>query len=311
MAGPQSTSHILQSLAINLVIAAMKAAAAAFTRSGAMLAEALHSFADCGNQALLLVGVRQARRPPDASHPLGYGRALYFWSFIVALLLFTAGGVFSIYEGVHKLRAPEPVERVWLGLAILAASLVLEGGATLSNVRALNARRKDVPFFRYLRETKESDLVVVFGENSAAVAGLACAIVALALAWATNDGRWDGAGSVMVGAVLVVVALFLAREVQSLLLGESADPEVERAAREEAAATPEVAQVLEIIAIQQGPGEVMLALKVELRADLDFARVCAVINALEARLRARRPELKWCFVEPDASPNPTTGAQPR
>ncbi|MBK8218658.1 MAG: cation diffusion facilitator family transporter [Myxococcales bacterium] len=145
------TAHIVQSLAVNLLIAAIKAVAAFFTKSGAMLAEALHSFSDCGNQILLLVGVRQARRPPDASHPLGYGRALYFWSFMVAMMLFTGGGLFSIYEGYEKLHAPEPVERVWLGLLILTVSLVLEGGATLSNIKELKKRAGKKPFFQYLK----------------------------------------------------------------------------------------------------------------------------------------------------------------
>ena len=217
-----STGHIIQSLAVNVLIAVTKAIAAFFTKSGAMLAEALHSFSDCGNQILLLIGVRQARKPPDASHPLGYGRALYFWSFLVALMLFAGGGVFSVYEGVHKVREPEPVEKVWLGLLILFISIALEGGATISNIRELNKRRGKTPFFQYLGETKDSDLIVVFGENSAAVLGLMFAILALVLAWKTNDGRWDGIGSILIGAVLIGVAIFLARKVQSLLLGEAA-----------------------------------------------------------------------------------------
>src|SRR3954463_14541875 len=140
------TSHIIQSLLVNVAIAVVKTLAAIFTKSGSMLAEALHSFSDCGNQILLLVGVRQARKLPDARHPFGYGRAAYFWSFMVALMLFLGGGLFSIYEGIHKIREPEPVERVWLGLLILGISLVLEGGAALSNVKMLNARRGPKPF---------------------------------------------------------------------------------------------------------------------------------------------------------------------
>lgn len=293
------TAHIVQSLAVNLLIAAIKAVAAFFTKSGAMLAEALHSFSDCGNQILLLVGVRQARRPPDASHPLGYGRALYFWSFMVAMMLFTGGGLFSIYEGYEKLHAPEPVERVWLGLLILTVSLVLEGGATLSNIKELKKRAGKKPFFHYLKETKDSDLVVVFGENSAAVLGLSLAIVALGLASLTKDGRWDGAGSMAIGVVLVAVAVFLATKVKSLLLGEAADPEIDEAARQTALEFPELHRVLNCITLQQGPGEVFVSIKISFRSGLDIDEVCRIINRFEEKLRGRVPEARWIFVEPD------------
>src|SRR5206468_3423223 len=148
-----STSHIIQALLVNVAITIAKAVAAFLTGSGALLAEAIHTGADCTNQLLLLVGVRQARRPADQQHPLGHGRNIYFWSFIVALLLFSAGGMFSIYEGVHKLHQPEHVERVWLGFAILGFSLLLEGGSTLGNIRELRRRSKGAPLFRALHET--------------------------------------------------------------------------------------------------------------------------------------------------------------
>ena len=183
----ESTSHIIQALLVNVTITLAKAVAAFLTGSGALLAEAIHTGADCTNQVLLLIGLRQARRPADQAHPLGHGRNVYFWSFIVALLLFSAGGMFSIYEGIHKLHRPEPVERVWLGFAILAFSLVLEGGSLLSNIRELRRRAKGVPFFRALHDTKDSDLVVVFGENAAASLGLVLAMAALGAAAATGD----------------------------------------------------------------------------------------------------------------------------
>jgi cation diffusion facilitator family transporter len=294
-----STAHIFQSLIVNVAIAAVKGLAAFFTGSGALLAEALHSFSDCGNQVLLLVGVRQAGRAPDARHPFGYGRAVYFWSFMVALMLFLGGGVFSIYEGVHKIRHPEPVSRVWLGLGILLISLVLEGGATLSNIRELNRRRGPRPFFRYLRDTTDSDLVVIFGENSAAVLGLVLAILAILLAEVTGDGRWDAAGSVAIGLVLVAVALFLAVEISSLLLGEAAAPEIADAARSAAAAQPELREVLNVLTMQQGPGEVLVHVKLAFAPGLSIEAACQAINEFEARLRAARPEVRWVFVEPD------------
>jgi len=298
MAG--STAHILQSLVVNVVIAVSKAIAAGITGSGALVAETLHSFADCGNQILLLVGVKRSGRPPDKAHPLGYGRDLYFWSFMVALLLFAGGGCFSIYEGVHKLRHPEPVGSITVGVVILALSIALEGWSTLSNIKELNARRGTTPFVRYLRETKDTDLIVVFGENSAAVLGLVFALGAIVLAKETGDGRWDAVGSMMIGGVLVGVALFLAKEVKSLLVGEGADPEIERAVREIARDDPHIEDVLRILTLQQGPGEVVVAMKVKFKPGLSTdGPLYDAINALERRLEERCPSIKWSFIEPD------------
>jgi cation diffusion facilitator family transporter len=294
-----STGHIVQSLLVNVAIAVVKAVAAFFTGSGAMLAEALHSFSDCGNQVLLLIGVRQARRPPDRRHPFGYGRAVYFWSFMVALMLFLGGGVFSIYEGIHKLHHPEAVERVWLGVLILAVSLVLEGASTLSNIRELNRRRGPKGFMRYLRETTDSDLVVIFGENSAAVVGLVLALGALLAAALTHDGRWDAAGSIGIGLVLVAVAVFLAVEISSLLLGEAAAPEIAEAAHATARELPALQQILNVMTMQQGPGEVLVHVKVAFDPSLNIEEACHLINDFEARLRRARPEIRWVFVEPD------------
>ena len=299
MSGEHGTRHIIQSLVANLAIAAAKGVAAVFTGSGAMLAETIHSGADCANQVLLLLGVKRATKPPDALHPLGYGRALYFWSFLVALLLFSGGGVFSIYEGLHKLSAAEPVEHVGWALAVLGFSILIEGFSTLSNIRALNERRGKTPFFRYLRESKDSDLIVIFGENSAATLGLVFALGALLAAWSTGDPRWDAGGSLAIGVVLVGVAVFLAVEIKSLLVGEAADSSVVEAARAIAEANPAIEELLEIIAIQQGPGEVMVATKLRMRSSLTAAEVAGAINAFEAALRERCPEAKWSFVEPD------------
>lgn len=294
-----STGHIIQSLAVNLAIAVVKAGAAVYTKSGAMLAEALHSFSDCGNQILLLVGIRQARKPADEKHPFGYGRAVYFWSFMVALLLFLGGGAFSIYEGIHKVLHPEAVENVWVGLGILGVSLLLEGGATLSNIKELNKRRGKKPFMQYLRDTTDSDLVVVFGENSAAVLGLGFAIIALGLAAVTHDGKWDGIGSIAIGLVLVGVAVFLAVEVSSLLIGEAADPDVVAAAKEIVRDMPDLDHVLNIVTMQQGPGEVLVHMKISMTPSITVERACELINEFEARFREARPECRWVYVEPD------------
>ena len=305
MAG--DTSHIIQSLVANSVIAASKGVAAVMTGSGALLAETLHSAADCGNQLLLLLGIKRSRRPPSATHPLGYGRDVYFWSFMVALLLFSGGGMFSIYEGVHKLQHREPVDKVWLGLVILGVSIAIEGWALLGNLREMNRRRAAKPFFRYLRDTKDSDLVVVFGENLAAVLGLALALAALVVASKTGDSRWDAVGSIAIGVVLVLVAIFLAVEVKSLLVGEAADPDVEETARAVVAEDARLAELLSCITVQQGPGEVVVALKIRFEPHLTADQVSHAINDFERRLRERNSSVRWCFVEPDL-PQPSTTA---
>jgi cation diffusion facilitator family transporter len=293
------TSHIVQSLLVNVAIAVAKGFAAAVTGSGALLAEAIHSTADCTNQVLLLVGMRQASKPPSHEYPLGRGREVYFWSFLVALLLFSMGGMFSIYEGVHKFVDPEPVERFWVGLGILAFSICLEGGATISNIREVNRRRKARSFFGYLRATKDSDLIVVLGENSAAVVGLTLAMIALGTSYVTGDSRWDAAGSVSIGVVLVVVAIFLAIEIKSLLLGERADEEIEQTVRSLVRPDGPITEILSLITLQQGPGEVVLATKVRIAASLQGDDVARAINEFEQAVHDRCPEVRWLFVEPD------------
>lgn len=295
----ESTGEILKSLAVNVVIAASKGVAAVITGSGAMLAETLHSFADCGNQLLLLQGVRATRKPPDRAHPLGYGRTMYFYSFIVALLLFFGGGVFSVYEGVHKLEHPEPVEDTGIALIILLVSIVLEGWSTIGNIRVMNQRRGQTGFLRYLRATKDSDLIVVFGENSAAVLGLVLAMAALGMAHQTGDDRWDAAGSIAIGVVLICVASFLAREVKSLLVGEAADPALVKSFEELAEIDPNVEGVLNVLTLQQGPGEIVVAAKLRFRRGLETDELVEAINAFERALKARVPEVRWSFIEPD------------
>jgi cation diffusion facilitator family transporter len=302
------SGHIIQSLIVNSLIATAKGVAAFFTGSGAMLAEAIHSGADCGNQLLLLRGVKEGRRPADATHPLGYGRNVYFWSFMVALLLFTGGGMFSIYEGVHKLQHPEKVENVMLAVVILGFSLLLESWATYGNVKELNKRRGAKPFFRFLKDTKDSDLVVVFGENSAAVLGLAIALAAILTAHFTGEPRADAVGSILVGVVLVGVAVFLAVEVKSLLVGECADPEIAAAVHKLAVEDKRVLSVRGCVTMQQGPGEVVVAIKIQCEPHLTAHDISALINEFEGRLRSARPECRYVFVEPDLSPLPAAPA---
>lgn len=300
------TSHIRSSLYANLGIAVIKGVAAALTKSGAMLAESIHSAADSANQLLLLLGVHRSGKAPDATHPFGYGRALYFWSFIVALLLFSGGGLFSIYEGLHKLEHPEPITRWWIGAAVLGVALVIEGAATWGNVKEIRRRRGTTAFFDYLRSTKDSDLVVVFGENSAAVLGLLLALVALLLAVATGNPAWDAVGTILVGVVLIAVALFLAKEVKALLVGEAADPVITEAVHGVARRHPAIGRVDRVLTLQQGPGQVIVAVRVVVDPRGVAADLLAAIAAYEADLRAENPDIRWCFIEPAAAPPATT-----
>jgi cation diffusion facilitator family transporter len=291
--------EVIRSLAANIAIACAKAVASVISGSGAMLAETLHSFADCGNQILLLVGVRSSRKPADAKHPLGYGRAAYFYSFIVAQLLFVGGGVFSIREGVEKVLHPERIGDIRVAMVILGFSMLLEGWSLRSNLREIARRRGTTSLWRYLRDTKDSDLILVLGENAADVIGLVLAAAALLLSYETGDGRWDAIGSFAIGAVLVGVATFLAREVKSFLVGEAADPALRAKIEELAAADPNIERVLAVLAVQQGPGEIMLAMKLAMRAGLETSQLVDAINAFERVLKKAVPEIRWSFIEPD------------
>lgn len=301
MSGGGSLKVIIGSLAANLGIAVAKGVAAFFTGSGAMMAEAIHSSADCMNQILLLIGAKQAEAPPTEQHPMGRGRAAYFWSFLVALMIFAGGGVVSIREGIHKAQHPDPIEHVWVGVGVLVVALILEAGATVQCARELNKHRGKVPFMRFLSQTTDVDVVVLFAENSAAVLGLLFALAAIGLAVYTGDPRWDGYGSIFVGILLTMVAFLLAREVKSLLEGERADPRIEAAFREEAATEKRFGKVLRVLTIQQGPSQVMLAAKVEALPGIGGDELTSAINELEARVKARCPDVKWQFVEPDVA----------
>lgn len=293
------TSHIIQSLIVNLLIACSKGVAAFMTGSGAMLAETIHSFSDCANQALLLLGVKQSRRPANEKHPLGYGRAVYFWSFMVAMLLFSVGGMFSIYEGIHKYNNPEPVDHIEWGIGILLFSLALEGYATYSNLVELNIRKGSTGLWQYLKSTKDSDLIVIFGENSAAVFGLILAISALLASYYTGDGHYDGLGSFAIGVVLILVAIFLSVKVKSLLIGESADPVINKLVQNQADKNPEILKLINCITIQQGPGEVLMCMKIKCQHDLNALQISTLINKFEAEIRTVAPEVKWIYIEPD------------
>jgi cation diffusion facilitator family transporter len=299
MAGQaNSVVSILYALGANFAIFVAKLAGALITGSSAMLAEAVHSLADCGNQGLLLVGLRSARRPPTPDAPLGYGKAIYFWSFIVALVLFSIGGLFSIYEGWHKLSEPEPLAWPWLAVGILVFSIAAESVSLWGALREIDKVRHGRSLWRWFRESRQSELVVVLGEDLAALLGLVLALLAVAVTMATGDPLYDAAGSMAIGAVLIVVAFGIGYEVKALLIGQSAEPQMQRAIAAYVGSQPEVEKVLRLITLQTGD-TVMVAVKALMREREDATAMVFAINRCEAGLRQAFPQIQWLFFEPD------------
>jgi cation diffusion facilitator family transporter len=293
------SSHraVIVALGANLAIAIAKSAAAFFTGSGAMLAEAVHSFADCGNQLLLLFGLRQAKRPPTPEHPLGHGKAVYFWSFLVAVMLFSVGGMFSVYEGVHKLQHPEPLTQWGWAVAILAFSLVAEGVSTRAALKEAAAERRGRTLWRWFRDSRQAELIVVIGENIAAMCGLAVALVAIGLSVVTRDPLWDALGTVLIGVLLIVVAVFVAIEIKAMLIGQSIDPVRQAEIRELIESQPGITGVLALVTQQLG-NDVLVSAHVTMRGDVMLGEQVAVLDGLERELKRRYPEIVWSFFEP-------------
>ena len=300
MAGKaDSVKTILYALGANLAIAAAKTGAAIFTGSSAMLAEAIHSYADSGNQLLLLWGMKQAKRPPSPDYPLGWGKALYFWSFIVALVLFSIGGLFSVYEGWHKLSQPEPLQYAWVAVAILVFGLVAESISLRACLAEVNKVRGDKSLFQWFVASRQSELVVILGEDLAALVGLGLALLAVLLTIFSGNPVWDALGSILIGLVLIVVAFGLGIEIKGLLIGQSADPDVERNMRAFLEKQESVEKIYRLITLQLGTS-LMVALKLKMRATT-AAELVERLNRTERELRAEFPEIQWLFVEPDVT----------
>jgi cation diffusion facilitator family transporter len=294
----ESPKAIFYALAANVGIAVIKYAAAAFTGSGSMFAEAIHSTADCGNQLLLLFGLRQSREPPSPLHPMGTGRAINFYSLLVALLLFFVGGAFSVYEGVHRLILREPLQHVYVALVVLGISVVLEAFSLYGALREIRKGSPTKSLWRWARETRDSDLLVVAGEDIAALAGLAIAFAAVMLTVITGNPVWDACGSIGVGVLLMLIAWFIAREVKSMIVGESASPEMRRDIEACLRARPEIRSIINLITLQWGK-EVVVAVQAEM-IDYEQSRTMVeAINEIEADLQAKFPAVRWVFFEPD------------
>ena len=293
-----SAKAILYAFIANLGIALAKSGAAIYTSSGSMLAEAIHSYADCGNQVLLYIGLRQSVKPPDKEHPLGYGKISYFWSFIVAILLFSMGGLFSVYEGWHKLHAPEALTSAWVALLVLGVSIVLEIFSLIGCVKEINHIRGNKPFWRWFKTTRNAELVVVLAEDNAAIIGLLLAFGFVSLASITGDPVYDAIGSICIGVVLILISIFVATRIKALIIGKSAEPELQEIINSIIANDDAIDSILNTITVQFGP-QIMLAAKIKMHSGVSIERAVERINVLERKIKEQVPEVGWCFMEPD------------
>lgn len=299
-----SRKAILAALVANLGIAFAKLAAAAVTGSASMVAESIHSFADTGNQGLLFLGGKRARRPADEAHQFGYGAERFFWAFVVALVLFTLGALFSLYEGVDKLRHPHELESPAVAFIVLGIAVVLEGFSLRTAVREAAPGRRGRSWWGFIKHTKNPELPVVLLEDTGALLGLAIAILGLGLAVLTDESRFDAMGSIGIGLLLGVIAIVLAVEMKSLLIGESAGLQTQAALRSAITDAPEVRSIIHLRTLQLGPEELLVAAKLDFVATTT-ADLAPAIDAVEVRIRAALPDEKVViYLEPDLDRDP-------
>jgi len=249
-----SVKSILFALLANLGIAITKTAAAIITGSGAMLAESIHSYADCGNQGLLFLGLRKSKKRPDAEHPLGYGKEIYFWSFIVAIILFSMGGMFSVYEGIHKIGAHEGIRSPIIAIVVLVISLILEGSSLYGCLVQIKKVRHNMPLWKWVKQSRQSELLVVLGEDTAALLGLSFAIASVLLSMITGNPLFDAIGSIGIGVLLIMVSAFIGIKVKGLLIGQSPESEVHQDILQFLQGRAEIEKIFNLITMQLGPG---------------------------------------------------------
>jgi len=296
--GGDSTRAILFALGANLAIAAAKGVAAFVTGSSAMLAETVHSLADSGNQLLLLLGLKQAKTPPSPEYPLGYGKAIYFWSFLVAVMLFTVGGMFSLYEGIHKFQHPEPLKQWWWAAGVLVFGLIAEAISLRACLQEVNKSRNGRTLWQWFRESRQAELVVIFGEDLAALLGLAFALVAVMLTVITGNPVWDAIGTIAIGALLIIVAVFVAIEVKAMLIGQGVDPARQAQIQQFLDGRPEITRVISLITLQLG-NDVMVSVQAQMREAANAQVLIGEINTVEVAMKQAFPEVLWSFFEPD------------
>ena len=293
------TKAVVAALLANTGIAITKFGAFVVTGSSSMLSEAIHSVADSGNQLLLLLGGRRAKRVADEEHQFGYGRVRYVYAFVVSIVLFCLGGLFSIYEGWHKIHAPEELTSPGVAFAVLGIAIVLEGFSFRTAVREANRTRGSKSLFGFVREARQPELPVVLLEDAGALIGLVFALLGVTLAVVTGDGRWDGVGALAIGSLLLVIAVFLALEMSSMLVGESAVPEQTAAILAALESEPRVERVIHLRTLHTGPDELLVAAKIAVRHYDTAAAVASAIDGAERRVREAVPESRWIYLEPD------------
>ncbi len=294
---------ILAAFVANLGIAIAKFAAFLVTGSASMMAESIHSVADTGNQGLLFLGGARARKPADPEHQFGYGAERYFWAFVVALVLFSLGALFSLFEGVEKLRHPHDLESPAVAFVVLGVAVVAESFSLRTAMRESRPHRGGLSWWQFIRRTKTPELPVVLLEDVGALCGLAFAGVGLGLAVATGETRFDAIGSMAIGLLLGAIAIVLAVEMKSLLIGESAGPHVDDSIRTAIESEPEVRRVIHLRTLQLGPEELLVATKVDIDA-ADVASISAAIDAIEVRIRSAVPTARLIYIEPDVYRRP-------
>jgi len=297
-AGANTLKAVYYALGANFAIAVAKYVAAAVTGSSSMLAEAVHSTADCGNQLLLMLGIKRAKRPPNLEYPLGYGKETYFWSFIVALMLFSLGGMFSIYEGWHKLHSTEELSYPLVALGVLAFGIAAESVSMWGCLREVNKVRGSQPLWKWFRSSRNAELVVIFGEDLAALLGLVIAFFAVLATWITGNPVFDAIGSIMIGGLLVIVAVLVAVEVKALLVGQGVEPALRQEMVDFLQAQPKVESVLELLTLHMG-ADVMVAVKAKMGEYATQTDMVDGINVIERDFKARFTDVAWVFFEPD------------
>jgi len=296
--GNSSKTVVHAALAGNVLVAATKLFAAIWTGSSAMMSEAVHSFVDSGNELLLLYGLRRAARPPDAQHPLGYGRELYFWSFIVALLVFALGAGVSIYEGIGHIRRPEPISQPFINYVVLALALIFEGGSWVISLRQFREAKGALGYYEAFRRSKDPASFMVLFEDSAALAGILIAGLGTFAAVQLHQPVIDGYASVLIGVVLAVIALLLARESKSLLIGERADRPLGDSILRIAGAEPSVTRANGVLTMQLAPDQIVAALSLDFEDHLSAGEIEQAVLEIERKVRASHPQVLTLFVKP-------------
>lgn len=296
--GGDSKRAIIFALGANFAIAVAKGVAAFVTGSTAMLAETVHSLADCGNQLLLLLGLRKSALPPTDEYPLGHGKEIYFWSFLVAVMLFTVGGMYSLYEGFHKLQHPEPLRQWWWAAGVLVFAIIAESISMRACMQEVAKSRNGRSLWRWFRESRQAELVVIFGEDLAALLGLIFALFAVLMSVFTGNPIWDAIGTLMIGALLILVAVFVAREVKAMLIGQSLEPYRQAEIRAFIETQPSIKRVISLITLQLG-NEAMVSVQAQMQGVQTAEELTDEINRIERAMKAQFGEIRFSFFEPE------------